>query len=156
MTQPGGRESNENALFVQINAFRAMIPTGLRYSRNHLWLSPNDHGRTRCGFTSFAVRKLGDIYRIEWSIDQATVVKKGQSLGQVESSKAVSELHAPASGQIANFNTDAVNDPSNIGVDPYGRWLFEYAGRVGGFFSPESYAEYLVLATGGTIWPPDS
>jgi glycine cleavage system H protein len=143
--------SDKSHLVVQMAVFKAKIPVSLGYSNNHLWLSCTNNNRTRCGFTSFATRALSDIYHIEWAVKSGDAVKKGQSLGQVESAKATSDIFAPVGGKLSDFNNATLNDPASISLDPYGIWLFEYSGHIRAPFSPKAYAEYLMLATGGKL-----
>ena len=65
-------------------------------------------------------------------------------IGNIETSKAVSDLFAPVAGTIVSINADALKDPSVINVDGYGRgWLFELAGRLDGTLDVQEYHDFL-------------
>jgi hypothetical protein len=61
-------------------------------------------GAYRVGFTAFAVRMLQDVYFLDWGVEPGAVVKAKQEIGEIESSKAVSSLHAPSDGRILQFD----------------------------------------------------
>ena len=105
--------------------FEARIPEDRRYSDAHMWLEPCGDVY-KVGFTAYSVRLLQDVYFLEWNIDPQTQVKKKQEIGEIESSKAVSALFAPANGLLTEFNEEILNDPSAINADNYGLgWLFK-------------------------------
>lgn len=124
--------------------FEARIPTDRLYSDNHLWLQPDgESGIYRVGFTAYSVRLLQDVYFLEWSIDPNSTVYKKQEIGEVESSKAVSSLFAPADGDILDFNERLLDDPSAINTDGYGLgWLFRLKTDVQ-FLKPDEYMQHL-------------
>ncbi|MCX7420044.1 MAG: glycine cleavage system protein H [Planctomycetia bacterium] len=124
--------------------FEARIPTDRLYSDNHLWLQPDgESGIYRVGFTAYSVRLLQDVYFLEWSIDPNSAVYKKQEIGEVESSKAVSSLFAPADGEILDFNEQLLDDPSAINTDGYGKgWLFRLKTDVQ-FLTPDEYMQHL-------------
>lgn len=107
--------------------FEARIPSDRLYAENHLWLAPTPDGY-RVGFTAYSVRLLQDVYFLDWQIDPHTAVRKKQEIGQIESSKAVSSLYAPADGTVREFNEELLSDPSAINTDGYGAgWLYGFA-----------------------------
>lgn len=109
--------------------FEAMLPGKLHYARNHLWAAQVAAARWRFGFTSYAIRLMKDVYFLDWSISAGDPVTLLQEIGHIETSKAESDLFAPAAGTLAVFNADLLNDPSAINVDGYGAgWLFEIDG----------------------------
>jgi glycine cleavage system H protein len=113
-------------LIFMMGKYEARFPTDRRYSDNHLWLLP-DGDAGRVGFTAYSVRLLQDVYFLDWSIDPDTRVQRSREIGQIESSKAVSSLHAPADGTVLQFNEDLLSDPSAINVDGYGGgWLYQF------------------------------
>ena len=125
--------------------YEARIPVDRRYSENHLWLRPADGkpGIHRVGFTAYSIRLLQDVYFLDWSIDPDTAVAKKQPLGEIESSKALSSLYAPAAGTVVAFNDAVLSDPSAINVDPYGNgWLYEFATDAP-LLDPEAYLRHL-------------
>lgn len=113
-------------LVFMMGKFEARIPTDRRYFESHFWATPSGD-LLRVGFTSYAVRLLQDVYFLDWAIDPDTCVRKKQSIGEIESSKAVSTMYAPADGRVVRFNEALLNDPSLINADNYERgWLYEF------------------------------
>jgi len=95
------------------------IPDDLRYSEEHEWVRA-DGGRVRVGITDYAQDALGDIVYVDLPVVGTEVVVGGK-LGEVESTKSVSEIYAPVAGTIT-----AVNAPERINEDPYGDgWICE-------------------------------
>ena len=108
--------------------FEARFPTDRRYARNHLWLATMDEGRRlyRVGLTAYSVRLLRDVYFLDWTIDPDTAVQPKQEIGEIESSKALSSLYAPAAGVVRSFNEQLLDDPTPINLDCYNSgWLFD-------------------------------
>ena len=102
----------------------ALIPDGLRYTAEHEWVAPGA-GALRVGITDFAQDALGDIVYVQLP-EPGSAVQAGQSLGEVESTKSVSELYAPVSGKVATRNERLGEEPELINTDPYGDgWLVE-------------------------------
>ncbi len=94
------------SLVFMMGKYEARIPTDRSYSENHLWLQAVD-GKPqtfRVGFTAYSIRLLQDVYFLDWSIDPETAVAKKQTIGEIESSKALSSLFAPAAGTVLGFN----------------------------------------------------
>lgn len=113
-------------LVFMMGNFEARIPQDRVYSKSHLWFQQTaDHWRV--GFTAYSVRLLQDVYFLDWFIDPFTNVQEKQKIGEIESSKALSDLYVPASGRILEFNGELLNDPSAINqTDNYDKgWLFE-------------------------------
>jgi glycine cleavage system H protein len=110
--------------------YEAIVPADRMYSENHLWLQPiaDRESVYRVGFTSYSIRLLQDVYFLDWTIDANTGVSKKQAIGEIESSKALSTLYAPATGKVLRFNDAVLSDPSAINVDGYGGgWLYEFS-----------------------------
>jgi glycine cleavage system H protein len=100
------------------------VPEDLRYTSTHEWLRAAE-GTVRVGITDYAQDALGDIVFVTLP-EPGTVVQAGQSLGEVESTKTVSEIYAPVSGTVTARNTDLADHAEVINSDPYGRgWLVE-------------------------------
>lgn len=132
-------------LVFMMGQYEARIPGDRLYSENHLWLQSAAE-RFHVGFTSYSVRLLQDVYFLDWSVDPGTTVYKKQEIGQIESSKALSDLYAPADGRIVAFNGALLDDPSAINTDGYGGgWLFAFDTDAE-LLSP---AEYLQLLEDG-------
>ncbi|MBO0725624.1 MAG: glycine cleavage system protein H [Blastocatellia bacterium] len=106
--------------------YEARVPKDRLYAPNHMWFRAE--GKVyRVGFTAFAVRLLQDVYFLDWIVEPGAVVAAKQEIGEVESSKAVSTLHAPFDGTLLSFNRELMKDPTAINVDSYGAgWLFEF------------------------------
>ncbi len=102
-----------------------MIPDDLRYTAEHEWLATTESGTVRIGITQFAQDALGDIVYVDLP-EPGTAVQAGESLGEVESTKSVSEIYAPVSGTIAARNEALGDQPELINTDPYGEgWMVE-------------------------------
>ncbi len=117
-------------LIFMMGKYEAVVPIDRMYSENHLWLQAvaDREGVYRVGFTSYSIRLLQDVYFLDWNIDANTGVSKKQAIGEIESSKALSTLYAPANGKVLRFNDAVLSDPSAINVDAYGDgWLYEFS-----------------------------
>lgn len=102
-----------------------MIPEELRYTAEHEWVADTSGGPVRVGITHFAQDALGDIVYVQLP-DEGTSVTAGEPLGEVESTKSVSEIYAPVSGTVVARNGDLADTPELINSDPYGAgWLVE-------------------------------
>ncbi|HEX7743995.1 MAG TPA: glycine cleavage system protein GcvH [Micromonosporaceae bacterium] len=102
-----------------------MIPEDLRYTAEHEWVAGDGAGPVRVGITHFAQDALGDIVYVQLP-DEGSTVEVGQALGEVESTKSVSEIYAPVSGTVTARNEELLNAPETINSDPYGAgWLVE-------------------------------
>jgi len=100
-------------------------PEDLRYTAEHEWVSGGGAGPVRVGITHFAQDALGDIVYVQLP-DEGTEVQAGDSFGEVESTKSVSEIYAPVSGRVVARNEKLVDEPETINADPYGEgWLVE-------------------------------
>jgi glycine cleavage system H protein len=103
-----------------------LIPEDLRYTSDHEWIATGD-ASVRVGITDFAQDALGDIVYVQLP-DTGTAVVAGQALGEVESTKSVSEIYAPVSGTVVARNDRLTDAPELINTDPYGDgWLVEIA-----------------------------
>jgi glycine cleavage system H protein len=104
-----------------------VIPEDLRYTAEHEWVAGDGSGTVRVGITHFAQDALGDIVYVQLP-EEGAVVAAGESLGEVESTKSVSEIYAPVSGTVAARNDKLGEAPETINADPYGSgWLVEIA-----------------------------
>jgi glycine cleavage system H protein len=102
-----------------------VIPEELRYTAEHEWVAETPAGPVRIGITHFAQDALGDIVYVQLP-DEGSTVTAGEALGEVESTKSVSEIYAPVSGTVVARNADLVDTPELINSDPYGSgWLVE-------------------------------
>ena len=97
-------------------------PANYRYTKDHEWIDAKD-GKATIGITDYAQHELGDVVFVELPKPGAKI-EKGKSLGTVESVKAVSEIYAPASGEVLEANSELQNKPETINSDPHGAaWL---------------------------------
>ncbi|SFC97905.1 glycine cleavage system protein GcvH [Streptomyces aidingensis] len=100
-------------------------PEQLRYSKEHEWLSPAENGVATVGITAHAAEALGDVVFLELPRAGSTV-RAGQTCGELESTKSVSDLYSPVSGEVTEVNQNAVTDPSLVNSSPFeGGWLFK-------------------------------
>lgn len=98
------------------------LPNELRYSAEHEWIDASDPARV--GITAHAAEELGEIVFVELP-SAGTTVSAGDSVGEIESTKAVSEIYTPVSGEIVEVNDALEDSPETVGEDPYGNgWLF--------------------------------
>ena len=101
----------------------SLIPPDLRYTREHEWAAPVDGGRVRVGITDFAQERLGDVVYLDLP-GAGSAVTAGESMGEIESTKSVSDLYAPLSGTVADVNAECRDNPAIVNQDPYGEgWL---------------------------------
>jgi glycine cleavage system H protein len=101
-----------------------IVPDDLRYSTNHEWARP-DGARVRVGITDYAQDALGDVVFVELPA-VGTEIEAGSLLGEVESTKSVSELYAPVSGRVVEVNAALADAPERLNEDPYGEgWICE-------------------------------
>jgi glycine cleavage system H protein len=135
-------------LIFMMGKFEARFPTDRQYAKNHMWAQAQDTGGVyHCGFTSYAVRLLQDVYFLEWSVDAGALLREKQEIGAIESSKAESALYAPMAGRLTEFNESLLADPSTINVDNYGRgWLFSMQAEGNELLSPAEYLLHLEAA----------
>ncbi len=100
------------------------IPGDLRYSEEHEWIRV-DGARVRLGITDYAQDALGDIVFVDLP-EVGSAVEVGGQLGEVESTKSVSEIYSPLSGTITAVNAALSDGPERINQDPYGDgWICE-------------------------------
>ncbi len=96
-------------------------PAGFKYTKDHEWIElSGDQGKV--GITDFAQQQLGDVVYLELP-DVGTTLKAGQSFGNIESVKAVSELYAPVSGTVVEVNTALKEKPEAVNSDPHDSWM---------------------------------
>jgi glycine cleavage system H protein len=93
------------------------FPEDLKYTREHEWARQRG-SRVVVGVTDFAQDQLGDVVYVELPAI-GDEVKRGESFGVVESTKAVSELFAPVSGKVVEVNDPLVEAPETVNEDPY-------------------------------------
>ena len=98
-----------------------MYPTDLKYTKDHEWVRVSGD-RAHVGITDYAQKQLGDVVYLELP-EVGRTVTKGDVFGTIESVKAVSELYAPLSGEVAEVNADLAQRPETVNTDPHGAWM---------------------------------
>ncbi len=100
-------------------------PTHLQYSKEHEWLTAAEGGVSTIGITKHAADALGDIVYVQLP-EVGDDVTAGETCGELESTKSVSDLFSPVTGKVTEVNTDVVDDPASVNADPFGAaWLFK-------------------------------
>ena len=98
------------------------LPEDRRYTRAHEWAMESD-GRILVGITDYAQDQLGDVVYLGLP-EVGARVTAGEPLGEVESTKSVSDVYSPVTGTVLEKNLEAEQNPEVINSDPYGRgWL---------------------------------
>jgi len=121
-----------------------LIPDDLKYTSEHEWVRAGD-GRVRIGITHYAQDALGDVVFVSLP-EVGASVSSGESFGEVESTKSVSEIYAPVSGEVVARNDALESRPDLVNQDPYGEgWLVEITvsdpSVVGGLLDAKGYGE---------------
>jgi glycine cleavage system H protein len=100
-------------------------PQDLRYTAEHEWVRLGSDGVARVGITSFAQDALGDVVYVSLPAVGDTV-GAGDSCGEVESTKSVSDIYAPVAGEIVAVNPTLDSAPELVNTDPYGEgWMYD-------------------------------
>ena len=94
------------------------VPDELRYSSDHEW-ARTEGDRITVGITDYAQDALGDVVFVDLP-KEGTTVEAGGLLGEVESTKSVSEIYAPVAGQVVAVNAGLSDAPEKLNADPYG------------------------------------
>ncbi|WP_431960739.1 glycine cleavage system protein GcvH [Actinacidiphila sp. bgisy160] len=120
-------------------------PQQLRYSKEHEWVSAADaDGVSSVGITEHAANALGDVVYVQLPAVGDTVAA-GETCGELESTKSVSDLYAPVSGEVTEVNEDVVNDPSLVNSAAFeGGWLFKVkvSDEPGDLLSADEYTAF--------------
>ncbi|MBZ5529374.1 MAG: glycine cleavage system protein GcvH [Acidobacteriia bacterium] len=121
-------------------------PAHYRFSKDHEWIDANgDHATV--GITDHAQHELGDVVFVELP-KPGSKIEAGKTFGTVESVKAVSEIYAPASGEVLEANAALANSPETINQDPHGAaWLIKVRlsnpTEVSGLMDAAAYEAYI-------------
>ena len=95
----------------------------LKFAKSHEWLRPEAGGLVTVGISSYAVEALTDLVFMQLPA-VGKKVKAGESIGEIESVKAVSDIYAPVSGEVVEVNTSLPSHLETLGKDPYGNgWI---------------------------------
>ncbi len=98
------------------------VPDDLRYTADHEWARLED-GRIRVGITDYAQDSLGDVVFVQLP-EPGTAVEAGGAIGEVESTKSVSDVYAPVAGTVVEINNELADAPQRLNEDPYGEgWI---------------------------------
>lgn len=98
-------------------------PKELKYAKTHEWLK-EENGTYTIGLTDYAQDSLGDIVFVNLP-SVGDEVKVGESLGDVESVKAVSDVYSPVSGKVVEVNEEILDNPALVNENPYEAWLIK-------------------------------
>jgi len=118
------------------------VPSDLQFTKEHEWVSTTSMQNVfRVGITDFAQSALGDIVYVQLpKVGQA--LKAGEVCGEIESTKSVSEIYSPLTGEVTAVNTNLDGAPEVINSEPYGSgWILEIAisGEAPTLLSDEEY-----------------
>lgn len=118
------------------------IPEHLFYTSDHEWVAI-DGSRARVGITDYAQGELGDVVFVDLP-RVGTSVAAGSTMGEVESSKSVSDLYAPLTGTVVAVNEALAGQPDALNSDPYGEgWICEIEvsdpAQTGSLLAPAAY-----------------
>lgn len=120
------------------------IKEGLYYSEDHEWVRV-DGEKAYIGITDYAQHQLGDIVFVELP-DLDSEFEAGESIGVIESVKAVSDMHTPVSGMVTAFNEGLEDTPELLNIDPYGRYIavikINDKTELEKLMQPKEYADY--------------
>jgi glycine cleavage system H protein len=95
----------------------------LKFAKTHEWIRPEAGGLATVGISAYAVEALTDLVFMQLP-QVGKHVKAGESIGEIESVKAVSDLYAPVSGEIVEVNAPLAGSLETLGKDPYGAgWI---------------------------------
>ena len=98
--------------------------SNLLYSKDHEWVLSLEGNRVRIGISDYAQNSLGDIVFVE-NPEEGDDVTASETMGSIESVKAVSDLISPVSGSVVLVNEDLEDAPESINEKPYEAWLIE-------------------------------
>lgn len=100
------------------------LPDNLKYTKDHEWISIKDNIGT-IGITDYAQGELGDVVFVDFNSD-VKELKKGESFCTIEAVKTVSDVYAPVSGKVIEFNKSLNDSPEKINASPYDEgWMLK-------------------------------
>jgi glycine cleavage system H protein len=124
------------------------VPDDLGYTAQHEWVRGGSD-TVRIGITDYAQDALGDVVFVSLP-DVGSRVEAGAVLGEVESTKSVSEIYAPVAGEVVAVNTSLSDEPEKLNSDPYGDgWIAELSPAAPGALSHLLDAEAYTQLTEG-------
>jgi glycine cleavage system H protein len=123
------------------------VPDNLSYTKEHEWVQVLDANTIRFGITDFAQEALGDIVFVTLPA-VGDDIASGESCGEVESTKSVSDIYAPVSGRVSAVNDLVETSPATINQDPYGNgWIAQVEVETSSLSGLLSVDEYLAITT---------
>ena len=127
-----------------------MYPEDLKYTTDHEWVRVVSDRTVRFGITDYAQDALGDIVYVSLP-EVGAVIETGDSVGEVESTKSVSDIYAPVSGTVTACNDSLGATPEVVNADAYGEgWMVEVEladpGQLDGLLDSAGYAEHVASA----------
>ncbi|MEU8784480.1 glycine cleavage system protein GcvH [Streptomyces sp. NPDC048637] len=121
------------------------LPPDLMYTSDHEWIA-SEGDLSTVGVTAHASDALGDVVYLDLPV-VGTAITAGDACGEIESTKSVSDLFAPADGEVVEINEAAVADPGLVNTDPFGAgWLFRM--RIAGTPDLLDASAYAALTAG--------
>lgn len=117
------------------------IPADRHYTKEHEWVILQEDVAT-VGVTAYAAEELGDVVYVDLP-EVGAQLTAGEPCGEIESTKSVSELYAPVSGEVQSVNEAVTDNPETVNEDPYDAgWLFTVkVSDTGDFLDAEAYGE---------------
>jgi glycine cleavage system H protein len=117
----------------------------LKFTEDHLWIRVEGR-RAQVGISEYAQDELGEVIAVELP-DVGDILEKGESFGEIESVKTISDLIAPVSGTISAVNAELEDHPSLVNEDPYHEgWLVELElsdkNEIEDLMDPDEYEEF--------------
>lgn len=121
-------------------------PKELKYTKDHEWIDLKKDGTAVIGITDYALEQLGDVVFLELP-KVGDALKKGDSFGTIESTKTVSDLYAPANGEVLDVNKVLTGEQYDVLTDdPYGQgWLLKIRidGEAADLLTADDYESYI-------------
>ena len=124
-----------------------MYPNDLKYSKEHEWVR-QDGDIATIGITDFAQDQLGDVVFLDLQIGTGDMVTAGETFGEIESVKSVSELYSPLTGEVIDLNESLAEASETVNAEPYGGgWMIKVRmddpSELDGLLSAEEYEAFI-------------
>ena len=123
-----------------------MYPSDLKYTKDHEWVRVSGD-QAHVGITDYAQQQLGDVVYVELP-EVGRTLKQGERFGAIESVKAVSDLYAPASGEVVEVNGALGTTPEAVNQDPHGSWMIVLrlsdSTELSGLLDASGYGDFVV------------
>lgn len=116
-------------IFYKRSRFSTYLSPDYLYAPSHFWLSKEENGQWRVGFTKFATRMLGEAVECNFETAENDAVQLGQVIGSLEAFKAMTDLYCVVEGRFLNYNPGIDQDCTIISSFPYDKgWLYRVEG----------------------------